>query len=67
MKYPRGSILDVYMYISLCVYIYTYMTYLPREAVAEVSNHKECIGRGHVEFNWFESRLISDSNELRVK
>ena len=44
-----------------------YITYLPHEAVAEVSNHKEPIGRGCVEFNWFESRLVSDSNDLRFK
>ena len=43
------------------------ITYLPRKAVAEVSNHKEPIGRRRVEFNWFESQLMSDPNELRVK
>ena len=49
------------------VHICMYITYLPHEAVAEVSNHKEPIGRGRVEFNWFKSHLMSDSNELRVK
>ena len=43
------------------------LTYLPHEAVAEVSKDKEPIGRGCVEFKWFESQLMSDSNELRVK
>ena len=44
-----------------------HITYLPHEAVAEVSKDKEPIGRGCAEFNWFESQLASDSNELRVK
>ena len=44
-----------------------YITYLPHKAVAEVSKDKEPIGRECAEFNWFESRLMSDSNELRVK
>ena len=43
------------------------ITYLPRKAVAEVSKDKEPIGRGCVEFKWFESQLMSDSSELRVK
>ena len=43
------------------------LTYLPHEAVAEVSKDKEPIGRGCGEFNWFESQLMSDSSELRVK
>ena len=43
------------------------LTYLPHEAVAEVSKDKEPIGRERAEFNWFESQLVSDSNELRVK
>ena len=43
------------------------ITYLPHEAVAEVSKDKEPIGRERAEFNWFESQLMSDSNELRVK
>ena len=38
------------------------IAYLPREAAAEVSNHKEPIGRGRVEFNWFESELTAGSN-----
>ena len=42
-------------------------TYLPREAAAEVSKDKEPIGIGCVEFKWFESQLMSDSSELRVK
>ena len=42
------------------------MTYLPHEAVAEVSNHKEPIGRGRVEFKWFESQLTSDSSEMKA-
>ena len=44
-----------------------YITYLPHKAVAEVSKNKEPIGRECAEFNWFESQLMSDSNELRVK
>ena len=50
--------------------IWTYnitVTYLPHKAVAEVSKDKEPIGRECAEFNWFESQLMSDSNELRVK
>ena len=47
--------------------MYVYITYLPHEAVAEISNHKEPIGRGCVEFNCFESQLMSDPNELRIK
>ena len=47
--------------------VHLFSTYLPHEAVAEVSNHKEPIGRGCVEFNWFESHLVSDSNDLRFK
>ena len=43
------------------------ITYLPHKAVAEVSKDKEPIGRERAEFNWFESQLMSDSNELRVK
>ena len=43
------------------------ITYLPHEAVAEVSKDKEPIGRECAEFKWFESQLMSDSNELRVK
>ena len=51
---------------SRCMYIYIYMLYLPHKAVAEVSKDKEPIGRECAEFNWFESQLMSDSNELRV-
>ena len=43
------------------------VTYLPHKAVAEVSKDKEPIGRDRAEFNWFESQLMSDSIELRVK
>ena len=43
------------------------LTYLPHKAVAEVSKDKEPIGRECAEFNWFESQLMSDSNELRFK
>ena len=43
------------------------VTYLPHKALAEVSKDKEPIGRECAEFNWFESQLMSDSNELRVK
>ena len=43
------------------------ITYLPHKAAAEVSKDKEPIGRECAEFNWFESQLMSDSNELRVK
>ena len=52
-RYPQRSLL--------------YITYLPHRAVAEVSKDKEPIGRECAEFNWFESQLVSDSNELRVK
>ena len=49
-------------------YIYTHdSTNLPHKAVAEVSKEKEPIGKGCVEFNWFKSQLMSDSNELRLK
>ena len=43
------------------------LTYLPHEAVSELSNHEEPIGRGCLEFNWFESPLMSDPNELKIK
>ena len=43
------------------------LTYLPHKAVAEVSKDKEPIGRECAEFNWFESQLMSDSNEVRFK
>ena len=43
------------------------ITYLPHKAVAEVSKNEEPIGKERAEFNWFESQLMSDSNELRVK
>ena len=43
------------------------ITYLPHEAVAEVSKDKEPIGRERAEFNWFESQLMSDSSEVRFK
>ena len=43
------------------------ITYLPHEAVAEVSKDKEPIGRECAEFNWFQSQLMSGSNQLRVK
>ena len=46
---------------------YNHLTFLPHKAVAEVSKDKEPIGRECLEFNWFESQLMSDSNELRVK
>ena len=42
------------------------LTYGPRKAVAEVSNHNEPIGRG-VWSSMFESQLMSGSSELRVK
>ena len=45
----------------------TALTYLPHKAAAEVSKDKEPIGRECAEFNWFESQLMSNSNELRVK
>ena len=65
-RVPRVNVY-IYIYIYLYIYIYTYITYLPREAVAEVSKHKGPIGRRCVDFNWFKSQLMSDSNELRVK
>ena len=43
------------------------ITYLPHDAAAEVSKDKEPMGRGCVEFKWFESQLMSDSSELKVK
>ena len=43
------------------------VTYLPHKAVAEVSKHKEPMGRRCVEFNWFKSQLMSYSSEMRVK
>ena len=57
------TIVNHIIYIILCHII----TYLPHKAVAEVSKDKEPIGRECAEFNWFESQLMSDSNELRVK
>ena len=54
----------------MCVFFYEMtilITYLPHKAVAEVSKDKEPIGRECAEFNWFESQLMSDSNELRFK
>ena len=62
-KYPLYT-----LYIPFIYQVYTrYITYLPRKAVAEVSKDKKPIGRECAEFNWFESQLMSDSNELRVK
>ena len=55
--------MQAYVYIHILLNI----TYLPHKAVAEVSKDKEPIGRGCAEFKWFESQLMSDSNELRVK
>ena len=43
------------------------LTYLPHKAAAEVSKNREPIGRGCAEFKWFESQLMSDSSEVRVK
>ena len=43
------------------------LTYLPHKAVAEVSKDKEPIGRVCAELIWFESQLMSDSNEVRFK
>ena len=40
------------------------LTYLPHEAVAEVSKEKEPIGRGRVEVKWLESQLMSGSNDF---
>ena len=63
-----GSIILILSYLNIVnISIYIYITYLPHEAVAEVSKDKEPIGRGCAEFNWFESQLMSDSNELRFK
>ena len=42
------------------------MAYGPHKVVAEVSNHNEPIGKG-VWSSMFESQLMSDSSELRVK
>ena len=53
--------------VQICYYSGNKITYLPHKAVAEVSKDKEPIGRECAEFNWFESQLMSDSNELRVK
>ena len=63
---------DFFLQYLFCRYV-TYvtlqflLTYLPHKAVAEVSKDKEPIGRECAKFNWFESQLMSDSNELRVK
>ena len=57
----------IYHNISKYIIIYHNITYLPHKAVTEVSKDKEPIGRECAEFNWFESQLRSDSNELRVK
>ena len=54
-------------HVSYIYILYVYITYLPHEAVAEVSKDKEPIGRGCAEFNWFESQLMSDSIEVRFK
>ena len=62
-----GSTLSVNKLVVFGCIIYIYLTYLPHKAVAEVSKDKEPIGRECAEFNWFESQLMSDSNELRVK
>ena len=53
--------------LCICKYIFYCITYLPHEAVAEVSKDKEPIGRERAEFNWFESQLMSDSIEVRFK
>ena len=58
-----SDVFDVFWILLM----YIYITYLPHEAVAEVSKDKEPIGRECAEFNWFESQLMSDSNEVRVK
>ena len=58
---------DILYYIYICSINIYIITYLPHKAVAEVSKDKEPIGRECAEFNWFESQLMSDSNELRVK
>ena len=67
----RGSVVfSSSKYLEMLLFINFYMlvlTYLPHKAVAEVSTDKEPIGRERAEFNWFESQLMSDSNELRVK
>ena len=59
LLYELGNILQDMYNINI--------TYLPHEAVAEVSKDKEPIGRGCAEFNWFESQLTSDSIEVRFK
>ena len=41
------------------LYKFVIITYLPHEAAAEVSKDKEPVGRGCVEFTWFESQLMS--------
>ena len=61
-----GGLLVV-IHCCLCSSSYYLITYLPHKAVAEVSKDKEPIGRERAEFNWFESQLMSDSNELRFK
>ena len=43
------------------------ITYLPHKAAAEVSKDKEPIGRGCVEFKWFESHVMSDPSEVISK
>ena len=58
--------LYIYFYIVYTKHVNTYNIFTDK-AVAEVSKDKEPIGRECAEFNWFESHLMSDSNELRVK
>ena len=62
------SIYKIQVYFNMYIYIYMHVYYIStHKAVAEVSKDKEPIGRECAEFNWFESQLMSDSNELRVK
>ena len=65
-----GNVTQYKLATRLCTPLVTILyiiTYLPHKAVAEVSKDKEPIGRERAEFNWFESQLMSDSKESRVK
>ena len=62
--WKKGRVSDQQKDQNIQIFI---ITYLPHKAVAEASRDKEPIGRGCVEFNCFESQLMSDSSEVRFK
>ena len=61
------TVSNIYSIFGLSFVQCDFLTYLPHKAVAEVSKDKKPIGRECAEFNWFESPLMSGSNEWRVK